>query len=315
MKGKKLDQGTVDEAAAMLREDDKLSIRQVADHFHVNESTLRGRLKPEAGVPSVGEPSLLYDGDLHDKEIPVIHRHYEDHEEHYVYPMSDIHKGSARHNQERWEEWLGYIEATPNTSLILNGDLLNSAILGSKSDVYTEVSPLQTSKYMLVDELEPVADQIDSINPGNHEDRVWRATGSDPVFDLSNLLGIQDRYFNPVALLVYHVGDVEYTMFVRHGTGGGGKRVGSKANNLEDMARVIVADIYTMGHSHTQLVFPQEVFVYEGGRVVRRRQYFAASGSFLDYEEYAAAKGMPPTKIGAPRIRLAGDRKDTHVSI
>lgn len=313
----KRDDAAIEQAARLLRENPGLSKRAAAEEVGVNESTLRYGLRrlnldAEAGIPSRGDPSLL---DSEVEEIPVIHRDYSHLEELYVYPMSDVHKGAAGHDRARWREWLGYIEATPNTSLILNGDLFNAAILGSKSDIYSEEGNLQTSKYELTAELRPVSDQIDSLNPGNHEDRVWRATGSDPVFDVANLLGIQSRYFNPAALLVYTVGEVEYEMFVRHGTGGGGKRIGSKANNLEDMARVIVADIYTMGHSHTQLIFPQEVFVREGSRVVRRRQYFAASGSFLRYEDYAAARGMPPTKIGAPRIRLEGSRKDVHVSI
>jgi hypothetical protein len=73
--------------------------------------------------------------------------------------------------------------------------------------------------------------------------------------------------------------------------------------------------MYVSGHSHSQLVFPRDVFEVKRNRVVRRRQLFVASGSFLNYEGYAAKMGLTPQKIGAPRIRLDAIRKDAHVSV
>lgn len=308
------DDKVIAEAAKLLRENPGMSRSAAAREVGVAESTLRYGLRriAEAGVPGRGDPpenDIIRDPE----EITVIHRNYSHLDHLYMYPMSDIHKGSPAHHRNRWHEWIDYIAHEPNSTLILNGDLFNVAIVGSKSDVYTEEMTVQDAVEEMAEELRPVQDKIDGIDPGNHEGRLIKLTGLDPAKLVAWHLGAP--YFKTAAIIVYQVGEVEYEVFVRHGTGGGGKRPGSKANAMEDQARVIVADAYVTGHVHSQMIFPEEVFVRDGDRYTRRRQYFVGSGSFLRYEDYAAEKGMPPTKIGAPRIRLEGSRKDMHVSI
>lgn len=311
MRGRQ-DDAIIAKAAQLLRENPGMSKVKAAEEVGINESTLRYGLRrlSEAGVPGRGEPGV---GDLEPEEIEVIHRDYSDLDELYIYPLSDVHKGSKAHHHNKWLEWIDYIAHEPNSSLLLNGDMVNAAVPNSKSDIFTEQMTVQEATEELGDELRVVKDRIDAIDPGNHEARVYRLTGIDPARTVARDLGIP--YFQTAAMLVYKVGGVEYEVFVRHGTGGGGKRPGSKANAMEDSARIVVADVYVTGHTHTQMTFPEEIFVREGGRYVRRRQYFVASGSFLRYEDYAAERGMPPTKIGAPRIRLEGSRVDAHVTI
>lgn len=244
-------------------------------------------------------------------EIPVFYRDYSEQDHHYIYPLGDVHKGSPAHAEDRWHEWLGYLENEPNASLLGTGDFLNAALKDSKSEAYDEVSRVGVAKRTLRKELQPLSDRIDLLMPGNHEDRIYRAVGDCPVEDIADTL--ETPYAREAAVVIVKVGDIEYEISVRHGTGGG--QVGARANRLSVQARTIIADIYISGHTHSQLVFPQDVFVIAQQRVVRKRQLFVSSGSFLNYEGYAAKAGYPPQKVGAPRIRLDGTRKDAHASI
>jgi hypothetical protein len=211
------------------------------------------------------------------------------------------------HDAQRWSEWLDYLAANRDScSLLGTGDFFNSAIVGSKSDVYEERFTVGEAKRKFRDQIGPV--RVDALAVGNHEERIFRAVGDCPVEDVCDWHHIP--YIQTSALLVYLVGDVEYEFFVRHGTGNG-----QALTQLPKGAMVAHADVYVTGHTHQQAVRADEVFVREGNRMARRRRYYVSSGSFLAYEGYAAARGYVPTRLGAPRIHLDGRRKDVHVSI
>lgn len=246
-------------------------------------------------------------------EIPVFTRDYSHLPSLNVYPLSDVHVGSQAHARDRWLEWLRYLESQDDVAMILNGDLMNAALKDSKSESYEEVMTVGQAKRLLAKDLEPIKAKLDLAVRGNHEARAYRATGDCPVEDLADRLGIP--YTASAALLVYRVGDIEYEMYVRHGTGNAGGQLGSRANSIAKAASVVLADIYLSGHVHSQLIARDEVFVRDGERVVRKRRLYVSSGSFLNYEEYAKERGYVVGSIGAPRIHLDGRRKDAHASI
>ena len=45
-----------------------------------------------------------------------------------------------------------------------------------------------------------------------------------------------------------------------HGSGGG-RKVGGKANRLQEMAQVVVADLYIMGHTHLPMSMKQQIWI------------------------------------------------------
>lgn len=309
------------EAADLMRENPNLSIRAAAEAVGINESTLRSGLRrlesqgdrnARAAVPEPDRESA------EPNEIPVVIRDYSDQEKHYVYPLGDVHKGSPDHARDRWNEWLGYLERTEGTSMLGTGDFFNAALRTSVSDIYAETMNVEQAQDELETELGPLAaaGRLDLLLPGNHEARIWKAAGYEPVRQMSKVLRVP--YAKSIAVVLYRVGDEEYSFVVRHGHGGG-STVGAKANRLEKQARTIEAEVYISGHTHTQQVFPQQQFYLDrSGQVpvVRRRTaYFVSSGSFLWYEPYGAEAGYAPVKVGAPRIYLDGRRHDIHISI
>lgn len=245
-------------------------------------------------------------------EVPIIRRDYSHLDRLYVYPLGDVHKGSPSHDVRRWRQWLRHLEDNPDTSLLFTGDGLNSALKDSKSEAYDEVMRVGDAKRELRKELGPLAGEgrIDIMVPGNHEDRIYRATGDCPIRDITDSLNVP--YAEAACLLVYTVGNIEYEIYLRHGTGNG-----QSLAQLAKSGSVIRADVYVTGHTHKQAVTIEDIFEREQKRDVigRHKRYFVSSGSFLGYEKYAAARGYPPSHLGGPRIRLDGRRWDTHVSL
>lgn len=286
-------------------------MRQIAARFGVDEKSVR-RYKASGAI---GTPSPAPVDDLsHDTddggEIPVIFRDYRHLDSLHVYALSDVHKGSPRHQTDRWREWVAYLTKTPGTSAILNGDLFNAAIIGAKSDTLDEALTVGDAKRELRGELTPLGREgrIDAMSPGNHEWRITRIIGDCPVRDVSEWLDAP--YFRSAAMLVYLVGDQTYNVFVRHGVGNGQALAG-----LSKSATVADADVYVTGHTHSQACTADEFFRRDGDRMTRVRRYYVSSGSFLGYERYAAERGYKPSRIGAPRIYLSGEKHDVHVSI
>ena len=73
-----------------------------------------------------------------------------------IIPISDVHLGDKLTNYKLLKEVLQTIKDTPNVYTILNGDLCNTALKNSKSDVYVdEMSPMEQINY-LIELLEPI---------------------------------------------------------------------------------------------------------------------------------------------------------------
>lgn len=296
------------ERARDLIATEKLSQREAAAKVGIPESSLRYRL---AKLGESGGQSATPAMDLEPGEIPVVYRDYSNLDRLHVFPLGDVHKGSPNFQSEKWAEWLEYIEETPETSMLGTGDFLNVALKDSVSDVYAETTPVGDAKWDLADELRPIKDRIDILIPGNHEARIHRAIGDCPIRDVARTLEVP--YASAAALIVYRVGEIEYEVYLRHGSGSG--RAGAQATRMERESQTVIADVYVTGHTHRQQAVRGAIFCRDGRHVVRRRQLYVSSGSFLSYEDYAARFGLPPADVGCPRIRLDGTRRDPHVSI
>lgn len=283
----------------------------LADFLGVPRTTLRDHIYRLGMQEAVNAARELPDTET-PVEMPLIQRDYSAETRHYLYAIGDVHIGAKSHHRRMWEQWLGFLLAKENASLLGTGDFLNTAILGSKSDVYDEKMTVGDAKRLLIDQLRPLAEagRIDALMPGNHEDRITRAIGDCPIRDVADTLGVP--YVEAAGMFLYQIGGVQYRVFLRHGTGNGQSMAA-----LTKGRSVIPADVYLTGHTHRQQVLAEDIFDVEssGHRVGRRKWYAVSSGSFLGYEKYAAQRGYSPGRLGAPRIFLDGRRHDLHVSI
>lgn len=243
-----------------------------------------------------------------------------------IYPLADLHIGDPHALSGLIGERFSMIEKDPNGLVILNGDLLNTALKNSVSDVYSEKLSPMAQITRLVEILEPIKDKIIGATTGNHENRVYRMDGVDIMRLVCRELGIEERY-DPCGVLIFlrfgrkrshHGGEMLqcYTIYSTHGSGGGRKE-GAKAIRLADMASIIDADIYVHSHTHLPLTMKQSYFRVNPGNCSTAMidRLFVNTGACLDYGGYGQAQEFKPSSPTMPIITLSGTHKRMNASI
>jgi GTP-binding protein LepA len=210
---------------------------------------------------------------------------------------------------------------------ILNGDICNWATRNSVSDIYSEqLSPMQQIKEF-VDLFSPIKDKILSIQPGNHEGRSYRSDGIDITELACRELGIADKYSQTASLVFIRLGEnsrgrkesigtgklrrVCYVLYVLHGSGGGRKE-GSKANRLAEMASVVDADIYIHSHTHLPMIMRQAFYRLDlpNSCAAPVDKLFVNTSATLWYGGYGEQYEYKPNSKATPVIYLDGTRKE-----
>lgn len=235
-----------------------------------------------------------------------------------IIPISDIHIGDKLVNYKLLKSVLEEIKSTPNVYTILNGDLCNTALKNSKSDVYSEeLSPMEEIE-RLIEILEPIKDKILVIGTGNHEDRIMKETNVDVIKLVAKQLGIEDRYADNWWYLFLRFGEKAqgrkapmcYQITGYHGSGGG-RKTGGKANRLEEMSQVAIADLYIMGHTHKPLGTKGAIYIpdYANNSLNKKQMYYLMTNSFLDYGGYGEKLGFVPTDNSPTEAILDGTKR------
>ena len=249
-----------------------------------------------------------------------------EYEEAYIYPIGDLHLGDPACDLAKLYGYLNHIKSIPNGYILLNGDLANIATRASVSDVYAEEYPVREQRKRLVSMFEPVRDRIIAMTGGNHELRLSRETGDDFNETLAMMLGIESRYKVGEVYIKLSVGEhrergrtqepVHYSIYMTHGSRGG-RRAGATANQLEDLASIVDADIYVAGHTHKKMVFAAGFHRIDINHATVRatKHLHVSTGGYLKREGYPIEKGYAPTWLGSARIRVDGRKKDAHASV
>ena len=235
-----------------------------------------------------------------------------------IVPIGDIHIGDRMANMRLVADMVERIRSDPDCFVVLCGDLMNTAIVGSKSDIYAEEMTPDAQIDKAVELLSPISDRILAIVPGNHEERISKTAGTDTTKRLAAELGCKDLYRPEAALLYIRTGRNRnggtksknvYSVYINHGHGGGGRRAGSKVNSLQDLGYVIDADIIIAGHTHMPATFRTSHIKChpETGTADLHEQVFVNTASALTYGGYGQRGGYQPPSNTYPVIELGGD--------
>lgn len=257
------------------------------------------------------------------EEIKPIKINLEEDNNIQIYVLSDMHIGDANADLPTLKKIIEHIRNTPNMYVILLGDILNTALKTSKSDIYSETLNVMEAQKLALELLLPIKDKILAMTPGNHENRVWKEVGVDLSLWLAEKLSVQDRYRNNnIALTIQFGCDINgnpfrLNIFGQHGAYGGGRRLGAAMNALEDLDGIVGnADIYIRAHTHQPIQGSRNIFLFDDkGNMHRRTKYYFNSPSVLNYGGYAAEKGYKPTD-DTPcylNIRAVSTRKGSKV--
>lgn len=235
-----------------------------------------------------------------------------------IYTLADLHIGDPHHLPGEVTEQIERILADPHGLVVLNGDLLNTALKNSVSDIYGEtISPIQAVTD-LVSILTPIKDRIIGATIGNHEWRIYRNDGIDIMRLVCRELGVESRYHPDGVLVFLRFGEADrhgrhmkenperlFTIYATHGSGGGRKE-GAKAIRLADMAAVVDADIYIHSHSHLPMIMREASFrvCLTQNSVARHDRLFVNTAAALDFGGYAQQQEYKPASTRTPVIHL-----------
>ena len=241
-----------------------------------------------------------------------------------VYTLADLHIGDAHCDESEVLARVKAVQDDPYGLCVLNGDLMNTALKTSVSDVYGEIlSPMQQISH-LVTMLRPIADKIIGVTAGNHENRVYKSDGIDVTRLVCRELGIEEKYA-PEGVLIFlrfgtkanpqHVKEGRnprqwYTIYATHGSGGGRKE-GAKAIRLADMAAIVDADVYIHSHTHLPMVMKQSFFRADSSNCTAKQvpKLFVNTGAALGYGGYGQSQEFKPSAVASPVIHLDAKHK------
>lgn len=236
-----------------------------------------------------------------------------------ILPLADLHLGDIHAEYKKVLEWIEYVKNKPNVFCVLNGDLMDTAIINSLGSTYeAAISPMEQIKEC-VKLFEPIKGKVLLIDPGNHERRAQRATSLDMTLIMATQLGLANVYAPESALLFIRFGRIAkasnhhrpvcYTMYCVHGSGGG-KKEGGKLQRLADLANIIDADVYLHSHTHLPAVMKTGYFRVStaNSSVSKVDKLFVNTSSVLGYGGYGEVQSFKPTSIETPIIVLDGTK-------
>jgi len=236
-----------------------------------------------------------------------------------IRPTSDWHFGDSNSDTERIKQEIKWAQAKDNRFLLLLGDIMDCATIHSVSNSYeSNLTPHQELKGVRKIAI-PAKDKIIASVMGNHERRIYKNDGMDISEELARDLSC--LYSRESLVLKLKFGKrynnekpQVYTIYMTHGWTGS-RMVGGKANRLEKLRKIVITDVYIVGHSHQKIHFPKMIKLPDlrNNKITDKKQDFINTGAYLDYGGYGERKSYDPTDKGTVTIRMYGDRKRTEV--
>lgn len=236
-----------------------------------------------------------------------------------LHTFADLHMGDRECDWDLIKKRIQEVKEKDNAYCILNGDIVNNATKTSVSDCYAEeLSPMEQIK-LFVSLFEPIKNKILAVTSGNHENRTYKE-GVDITELCCTQLGIRHLYAREGVVIflrfgvgsrVTHNREVCYTIYVTHGSGGGRKE-GSKAVRLAEMASIVDTDIYIHSHTHLPMIMKQGFYRLDNknSAVAMVDKLFINTSSCLNYGGYGQTYEFKPNSKDTPIIYLSGIKKE-----
>ena len=208
--------------------------------------------------------------------------------------IGDWHIGSVDFNIDEAIKVLDYVLQTPNAKLIGIGDMMNTAILNSVSNMFEDVAYPQEQLNVLVSLLKQVANQekVIWIHSGNHERRIDKNTGINPVEQATHALGIPNAYApcfadTSITLKCPFCTSKKYTFNLVTHHGDSGNPENNATINQESLINAI-------GHKHVfQSSIKTKIIIDKNGKRVKKDELNIVLPAFGG-GQYGFEKGLKP---------------------
>ena len=204
----------------------------------------------------------------------------------YVFPVSDLHIGSATCNWDFIDYWRTIFKQTSKNKVIyLLGDLIDFP--SQKIGAFDADRSADQQIHDVLELFRPFKKYIRYSTLGNHEKRAKKFFNLDIGRLIANELDCP--YHSADFFDTLCIGDEPFIVYGKHGT---------KVNNRIDLAegamvrdtQNIEADLLMQGHNHYCKGFSRPILTKKG----LKRKYYGFSGHFLGYENsYAHERNLP----------------------
>lgn len=242
-----------------------------------------------------------------------------------IFPVADVHFGALEHMTWEWTEFCDMILKTPNTYVILGGDLINNNTKSSVASPWDDTVRPREQKKRMAEMLIPIKERILCCVTGNHESRSLKDADDDPTYDIMCKLDIEDRYRQNMAFMKVSLGHrrdkspvQSYTFAVTHGAGGG-IYTGATVNRNERFGNVIEGlDCLVVGHTHKGTVTkPAKIVIDRKNAKVSMSHYTVISMvSWMNYGGYALKKMLLPAQVADPqKLKLAMNQNQKRIEV
>jgi hypothetical protein len=235
--------------------------------------------------------------------------------------LSDLHYGNPYCSEKHFLRTVGFIAENEKCYCLLNGDLCEAAIRTSVGDIYKQVGSPDDQKKQIVKWLLPIKDKILGMTTGNHEQRIYRESGTDISDYIAEKLGIPYRQEGMLFKLSFGTGNNRtenkpyvFWVYITHGYGGARTKA-AKAVKAERLSYWQLADVFAMSHDHEVNVAPSVRFVADprgsedmegfiSGVVREKRIMLIKTNAYVKFGGYAEMGGFGPTDLSTPIINL-----------
>lgn len=253
--------------------------------------------------------------------------------EFHIYPIGDFQVGNVNVNEKLLEQVIKEIEQDPNAYWIGMGDYgdyinrsdkrFNPRTLVPWITVF-DLGDIAGAQMRRLDELlTPIAPKCLGMLSGNHEEDNYQHYERDVYSDLVTIVkqkggfpadhDLALGYQGYVQLAFYRRPDKQsgrrFTLSLHHGFGGG-KRIGSKMNNMELWLWTHECDVALFGHTHNSGAIPAGVeYVDMAQRIRTKKRWGCYTGTFLldktqGVDGYEVRKGMLPLPYGGCKLKI-----------
>jgi hypothetical protein len=217
-----------------------------------------------------------------------------------LYPLGDTHVGSRQYNESFFKQAVEEIRMNDKARWVGVGDFMENALIGSKSDVYTQTIPPTEQANYICDLLEPIKSKGLFLIAGNHEQRTMRTAGFVPEQYISAKLGIPYLGFSAFGYFLLRESKhmKSFVCYFHHNYGGGYTK-GGKINRAEQLRKIApTADAIFSGHFHITSRTPTTWFDCVRKGIITRIGYDYITGSALEYKgSYAEERGKPAATL------------------
>lgn len=222
-----------------------------------------------------------------------------------IYLLGDWHVGASGFQEKALLKYLEEIKQDESGYIVLVGDLCDNAIQNSKGDIFKQTMTPQKQKEKVLEWLFPLRDKILFGCNSNHEERTFRTTGQDIMYDIFMGLDLLDRYNFTEGFITLNVMGKTVKTYATHNLGKGDAKLKGRAREFSDI------DIIFGGHVHDPSIVPARQRDSKGkARDIR----VVLCGAWQEDEHYAIAAAYGQVSLLQPIVTI-GENKRIRASI